>query len=260
MTPGAVLRRSLLAWGLGDLALGRRANGVAWLGAEIVAIGLMAYLTIGLANTTWYPIPFLAGAIFLAAWAAQAVGAFKRAQAREGAIGPTPPRSPAAVVAWLTVPILVWGTGYWLLAGADASPAAVVDGFERAWPTGDTESLRQLGLDQQDLAVASTALQRVRQLCQAGSLNADCADAPASLLHDVRFVVQAGGGSAQADADVVSFERQSTTFLGLLGGTELVPVPQQRILHIELREVPAALPGGLELGASRWQIDTMSAP
>ena len=34
--PGRVLRLALLAWGLGDLAMGRRTAGIAWLIAEIV--------------------------------------------------------------------------------------------------------------------------------------------------------------------------------------------------------------------------------
>jgi hypothetical protein len=260
VTPGAVLRRSLLAWGLGDMALGRPAAGLAWLAGEIGAIALVAWLTIGLADTTWYALPFLAGVAFLAVWAYQAVSAFKRAQSRQGAIGPTPPRSAAAAVAWLTIPILVWGTGYWLLAGAAANPAAVLDRFESAWPENDAVAFHQLGLGAAQVNALDAGLQRVRQLCAAGSLNPDCGDAPSSLMHDIRFEVDLREETAQAVATVVSFERRSTTFLWVVGGTQLVPVPQQRVLQLSLSEVPAALPGGITLGASRWEIRSIKAP
>lgn len=255
--PGTVLRLALVAWGLGHLALGLRARAVAWLVTEVASAALLAYLTIGLGDTTWYLVPFLAGIAFLAAWIVQAVAAYGRAQRAQGAIGPTPPRSPAAAVAWLCLPLLVWGTGFWLVAGAAAGPAAVVDRFETAWPAaaGGGTLDASLGLDVASQRASRTAMQQLTSLCATGHLASDCADATANLLRDVRFTIAPQpGGSATAVAQVVTYERRPSRFLGIFPATDLVAVPQETILVLLLRTDAAPLPGGLDVGAQRWLI------
>jgi hypothetical protein len=262
-SPGTVLRRALLAWGLGDLALGRRAAGFAWLGAEILAAALIAYLVLGLADTTWYLVPFLAGILFLVAWAAQAVLAFRRAQRSQGAIGPTPPRSPAAAVAWLSVPLLLWGTGFWLVAGNSASPAAVVDRFETSWPDLAGGGTLDAGLSVSSAVVvtARNAIRTLQQLCAEQVLSSDCATTPRNLLRDVRIALsEKEDGQATAVAEVVSFERRPSRFLWVFAGTELVPVPRQTVLTLDLRAIAAPLPGGSEVGVRRWQIVNATTP
>ena len=41
----------------------------------------------------------------------------------QGAIGPTPVGSPAAAMVWLSLPLLVWGTAFWLVGAQAATPA-----------------------------------------------------------------------------------------------------------------------------------------
>lgn len=92
-SPGRVLRLALVAWGLGHLAVGRRGLGLALLAAELLAALLVAWLTIGLADTSAYLVPFVAGVAFITGWAWQAVDAYRSAHALEPARPPTPERS-----------------------------------------------------------------------------------------------------------------------------------------------------------------------
>jgi hypothetical protein len=55
-------------------------------------------------------------------------------------------------------------------------------------------------------------------------------------------------------AEVVRFERQPTTFLGIFGASQLVPVALQEILQLDLAATPAAL------GSRRWMVTAASVP
>lgn len=252
-TPGRVLRLAVLAWGLGDLALGRTSVGIAWLVAEAALLAALAAATTLFADTSWYLLPFLLGMAFIAAWAAQAVAAYRRARRLQGAISPPPSRSPAATVAWLTVPLLLWGTGFWLVAAQAATPAAVVDRFVSRWAETDATAAERYAALAEDPAAldvqARAALDRLRELCQAGDLPEDCSTATQNLLRDVRVRIERRGETrAVATAEVVRFERRPSTFLGLLQTSELVPVVIERILDLELEA------GEATLGATRWTI------
>ena len=256
------MRLALLAWGLGDLALGRRSAGLAWLISEILALAALAYLFIGLTDTTWYLIPFLAGVLFLVAWATQA-GLAYRAALRRVAEGQQAPRAAAAAMGWLTVPLLVWGTGFWLAAGGATSPAATLDRFESSWPTLATGGslAPDLRADSRLAASARGALDALNRLCAQGSLTTDCSASPRNLVRNVRISVASDGAdAATATVTVVSFEQRPARFLGLVAGTELVPVPRQTLLTLWLRADPVSFPGDLNLGARRWQIVDATTP
>lgn len=261
-SPGLVLRRALIAWGLGDLALGRPRAAAVWFAAELVAALVVAWLVIGLAQTTAYVLPFLAGCAFLIAWTAQAAVAYHRARTASGAIGPAPVGSPAAAMAWLGVPLLVWGTCFWLIGGQAATPAAVLDRFETRWA-----DLAAGGSLPDGIASNPQAL-RAAGVDALGILQERCADeggtacsGPATLLHNLRFTVTAQDDrTATAVAQVVTFERRPSTFLWFIAGTELVPVPQQTVLSFDLRADPAPLPGGIDVGARTWRIVNASVP
>ena len=243
--------------------MGRRAPAVAWLAAEGVAALLLAYLVIGLSDTTWYLVAFAAGIAFIAAWGGQAVLAYGHARRAQGAIGPTPVRSPAAAIAWLSLPLLVWGTGFWLVAAGASSPASVLDAFESSWPGQLANSAAadpSLRLDPATEQAAGAAIRSLQALCADGQLSADCAQAPANLLRDVRFRIASNDGSqATAVVEVVDFQRRPSRFLGLFPTTDLVPVARQSVLTLQLRAEPAPLPGGIDLGAQRWRIVNAAA-
>ena len=254
--PSAVLRRALVVWGLGDLALGRRWAGIAWLVAEILAVVALVSLSIGLADTTWYLIPFLAGVLFLTAWAVQAALAYQAALREVAGRDLGGSRAAAASMAWLTVPLLLWGTGFWLVSGTASSPAAALDRFETRWPALASGGSLDPGLETDRVSgPARSALDTLQRLCAQGSLSSDCSVSARDLLRDVRIaIVPTGAGEATADVTVVSFERRPSRFLGIFSATELVSVPRQTVLTIHLRARPVSLPGGLQLGAQRWRI------
>ena len=249
--PGRVLRLSLLGWGLGHLALGRRSAGATLLLLEAIGVVIVAATTLLYADGTWYLLPFLAGCAFIGVWALQAVLAYRLARSRGGATPPPPRGSAAAAMAWLTLPLLAWGTCFWLVGGAAASPASVLDRYVSEWP--EIESLAadgRLAASPPALAAASaSALDRLAALCAAGHLAADCADTSDNLLHDVRIRIESQGPeTATAVAEVVRFERMASTFLGLLPTSELVPVPAEPIIRLQL------VAQGSTLGSARWMI------
>lgn len=236
--PGRVLRWALLGWGLGHRLLGRRTLGAALLAAEVLGALVVAWLTIGLADSSLYLVPFLAGVLFLAAWAWQAVDAYRSAHARTAARAPTPERSPAVAIGWLSLPLLAWGTGFWLIGAHTATPAATVDRFVSAWTSG--------GLDAGDwpadvLEVADDAA-------------AGLGGGP-DRFRDLRFTItEADATRATALGDAIHYERRDTSFLWVFAGSELVPVGDRSVLSLDLQAVPAQLPGGGDVGAVRWQI------
>ena len=241
--PGRVLRRALIAWGLGHLELGLTGAGRALLGAEAIAAGIVVWLTIGLADSSFYLLPFLAGMAFIVAWTWQAVHAYHAALRLQPARAPTPERSPAAAIGWMSLPLLVWGTGFWLVGAEAAAPEAVLDRFVTDW-TDDA-----LGPEWPAGAVA--AAEEAERTLGGG----------ADRFRDVRIrIVESDDGRAAAVAEAIHFERRESAFLGLFAGSQLVPVADRAILTLDLAAVPVELPGGGDIGAVRWQLVGAEAP
>lgn len=240
---GRVLRRALIAWGLGHLALGRTGTGRALLAAEGVALAIVAWLTIGLADSSLYLVPFLAGMAFVVAWTWQAVLAYHAALRLQPERAPTPERSPAAAIGWMSLPLLVWGTGFWLVGAEAAGPEAVLDRFVTDW-TDDA-----LGPEWPAPAVA--AAEEASQTLGTG----------ADRFRDVRLrILESDGRRATAVAEAIHFERRESSFLGLFAGSQLVPVADRAILTLDLAAVPVELPGGGDIGAVHWELVDAEAP
>ncbi|HEX6129985.1 MAG TPA: hypothetical protein VF071_13275 [Candidatus Limnocylindria bacterium] len=251
-TPERAMRLALIGWGLADLAMGRTRRGVAWLALELIMIAAIVATSVLLADTTWYLAPYLLGVAFLALWAAHAVRAYHRARSLQGA-STAAPRSPAATIAWLTLPLLAWGTGFWLFAAEAATPAAVMDRFVSRWADLEPMSpgpllIRLQGMDEVERA-AAIALYRLAERCEAGLLADDCGDATENLLRDVRVTIaERDGTHASAEAELVQYRRVPTNLFDVFEGSELVPVPVASVLRLELEAVPAAL------GSREWTI------
>ncbi len=240
--PGRVLRRALIGWGLGHLLVGYGRTGWALLAAEVVSALLIAWLTISLADTSAYLVPFLAGVAFLAAWAGQAVAAYHIARRLQPEPVEAPPRSPALAMGWLSLPLLVWGTGFWLIGAGSATPAAVLDRFVTSW-TDDT-----LG------APWSPSVVRA-----AREARADLGDRDS--FRDVRIrIVSSNDSRASALAEAIHFERRASRFLGVFAGSELVPVADRPILQLQLAARPVELVGGGDSGAVRWELVEAHVP
>jgi hypothetical protein len=240
--PSRVLRRSILAWGLGHLAIGRRRTAITLFAAELVGLAGVAWLTAALADTTGYALPFAAGVAFLVAWGAQAVAAYRSARRALGTDDDPAPRASAAAIAWLSLPLLAWGTGFWLVAADAATPSAVLYRFIVAWDGG---TLDDGSWPRTADAEARDAGRRLVGLCASGSLGG--CDPEAGALRDVRMRVSAESSErATAVAEAVRFERRATALLGVFAGSELVPVSVERLLTLRLEARPAAL------GFRRW--------
>jgi hypothetical protein len=235
--PGRILRRALVAWGLGHLALGRSAVGRALLAAEVIGIAGVAWLTIGLADSSAYLIPFLAGIVFIVAWAWQAVDAYRAAGRIQAARAPAPERSPAAAMGWLSLPLLVWGAGFWLIGADSASPAAILDRFVTEWTDGE------LG-DPWPAEVIRAADDAAASLGEG-----------ADRFRDVRVtIVSADSSRATAVAEAIHFERRDSRFLWVFAGSELIPIADKRVLTLDLEARPVELPGGGDIGVVRWEL------
>jgi hypothetical protein len=237
--PGRVLRRALIAWGWGHLSIGRSALGATLLLAEVAAVLVVGWLTIGLADSSAYLVPFLVGVGFLVAWGAQAVHAYRTAHSAQPAGPPvTPERSPATAIGWLSLPLLAWGAGFWLIGAHAATPAAALDRFVSAWTAGELEG------GEWPMAVLAAADEAAARL---GS--------GPDRFRDVRFsIIEERDGRAVAVGDAIHYERRDIRLLGIIPGSELVPVADERLLSLELEARPVALPGGTEIGALRWEL------
>jgi hypothetical protein len=226
-----------VAWGLGHLAIGRRRTGSVLLAAELLWALLLAWLTIGLADTSAYLVPFIAGVAFILAWTWQAVDAYRSAHALQAARPPTPERSPAAAIGWLSVPLLLWGTGFWLIGAHAATPASVLDRFVTEWSSDDLGAGWPPGVR----AEASVAAARL-------------GNGP-DRFRGVRIqIVSEADRRATAIAEGTHYERRASRFLWIFAGSELVPVADERVLTFELEAVPVELPGGGDIGAVRWEL------
>ena len=255
-TPRGVLRRALLAWGLGDLVLGRRRAAIGWLIGEALAIGLIAFLSLAYLASSWYLLPFLAGIAFIVVWAVQAIAAYRRSvQATDGSASPD--SSPAAIIV-LTVPLLIAGAGFWLAAGTAGSPDAVLDRFVGEWASvAEGRATWEAGLttDPADLTQQATnAVALLRQLCTAGKWGEDCNGAASGLLRGIRVrIVAEGAEQATATAETVRYAQRDSRFLGLFPSTELVPVSTGEVLRLRL----VAGPG--PFGGQEWSIVSAQA-
>jgi hypothetical protein len=220
------------------MALGQVGAGRALLAAEVVTAALIAWLVIGLADTSAYLVPYLAGVLFVAAWGWQAVDAYRLARAGGPRVDAVPMRSEAVAIGWLALPILVWGAGFWLVAAGEATPAATLDRFVTDW-TADALDPDEWG----------------EEVVAAATIAADQLGQDEDRFRDVRVrIVDDDGQTADAVAEAVHYERQPTTFLWVFPGTELVPVADEVVLRLELNADDAILPGGGSIGAVRWTI------
>jgi hypothetical protein len=247
--PGRILRLALVAWGLGHLALGRRMTGLALLVLEVVSLAALAVLLVTLRRGTLDLLPFVAGLLFIAAWAAQAVNAY-RATAPPAADDAPTARTPAAAIAWLSLPLLAWSSGYWLVAGEAASPAAVTDRFVTAWTS---DRLTDAAWPPSVRRVAEGARDRLVELCADGRLPDGCEAGGTELFRGVRWrIVDGRSAEATAVADIVTYEQRATTFLWVFAGSESVPVPIDELVRLELGA--EAVAGPLPIEARDWRV------
>jgi hypothetical protein len=155
------------------------------------------------------------------------------------------------------VPLLAWGTGFWLVAAEAATPGAVIDRFVSSWgelvptaPGGVEGAEGEPFIDRE----AAEALYNLQLLCDAGGLADDCDEAPENLLRDVRVMITEHDPThATAEAELVEYQRHPSKLFGIFEGSDVVPVPVASVLRMELEALPAAL------GSREWVIVNANA-
>lgn len=257
--PARVLRLAILAWGLGDLAMGRPRQAAFWFALEATLLLVVVGSLLTWGSTTWYLLPYLLGMGFIVVWAWHAIDLHRRAVLAERAVLVSPRRSPPAAIAWLTIPLLLWGTGFWMVAGDLASPDAVLDRFVTGWAAvdvSDTAARGWAGSISDDptavLAEARAALAELRAQCAGQAATGNCGEGAHALLRGVRVAITAANDrTAAAVAQVVHYERRPSRLFGIVPGSELVAVPERTLIVLDLRAEPAAF------GARRWRLVTI---
>ena len=129
MGAAGVLRRSLLLWGWGQIALGDR-RGWLLLPVQPIAIAGVAFAAWQLIDGTRWLAVFLPLVALLVFWIAQAVHAHQRALALGAA-----PGGELQLAFFLPV-VLAAVSVFWLVGGRHGSPASAVEAYMAAWEAG----------------------------------------------------------------------------------------------------------------------------
>lgn len=262
-----VLRRALLVWGLGHLAIGDR-RGWLLLALELLGVVALAFLAAGLLEGTRSDFVFLALAAFFAIWGAQAIDAHREAIARGaepgGAIG---------LLALAPVVVVVM-TGFWLVAGSAGSPTAALQRYATAWRSGRADVAGPLFLPPRDPAAVAAqwatdgayVRSRLQALAGARHRTIDPNEPFASFVFEPAAAVPGGvgtGGDAEnvtsATFEVQVVERRPVRgdFFGFPTAsqrTELV----ERLGRITLRSVVLPPPFGIGPGDAVWRVASLA--
>jgi hypothetical protein len=261
ISPGAALRRSLLAWGWGQVANG---DSRGWLGLP-VQLGLLAgfaWLAPQLAPGTGVGILFLLGVALLAIWTAVPLHAYRQATRLRTTAGLPAGDGAAITLLWLAPVAIVASSLFWGLGGRFAEPSSVLAGYLAAWhgdlPADGTAHL--LGPGSPDV-VAETwqrqeaALHNELVLLAVREGAASGID-PGSPLRTVRWVD--GGELADGRRVILVEVARRETERGHLFG--ILPTSTQRLVtiarlgQVELVRVPLAGPLPEGPWAEAWRI------
>jgi hypothetical protein len=255
----SVLRRSLLIWGLGHIAIGDRRG---WLLAAlqpVVIVGLVMVAAQLIDGTRWV-IVFPPLAAILAFWVAQAVHAYRRAVE----LGATPGGELQAAL-FLPVAVSVL-TVFWLIGGRHGSPTATLEAYAVAWLTGKPDAAAHLYVTPptSDSVAANWSGQSDYLTERVATLAAQYGPTsgldPTEPYDNLRFgePTPAGPGRQTVEIDIVRSQRVEDTILGIVptATQENVIVEVVGTITLALVDEPAAdwLPFG-RLSSQEWRIE-----
>jgi hypothetical protein len=272
--PRGAIRRSLVAWGWGQLATGDR-RGWLLLALEAVALLGFALVAISYARGTSSGLVFVGGAAFVAVWAAQALHAERRARRRLEPLATDSPAGAAVELLWLAPIVGAAATAFWSLTGPATSPDDLLADYVDLWRTGRPAEASVLFAVPPDPAGLDAAWQRqsarltnetIRAAAQAGATGGiDPADPWASVRWNApdEAAMSAAAeppnvdGRFAAEASVVRRETVRDSFLGLVATTteRLVPIDDLGAIRLRTVELPGPLPGTPPVVA--WRIEAV---
>ena len=263
--PASALRRALLLWGAGHLAMGLR-RGWLMLAAEVAFIVALVLFLLPRATGTSDDLVFTTLALFFVAWVAQAVDAYRIA-AR--ALDREPPIEvhgrPALLLLALVIPATLVFTTFWMAAGRGATPESALEHYVVAWRAGEPD--RALGylaaprsreaLDAEWREQGDRIASRLRAIAGVD------ADRP---FRNLEFVLGPDGndgagsalgspGMATAAINVVRRVQVHDTFLGLFPTASLRTAVIEQIGTVRLTLVELPPPLGLGPPDHAWRVE-----
>lgn len=251
MGAAGVLRRSLLIWGWGHIALGDRRG---WLLVLLQPVALAAWLFAAwqlIDGTRWLAV-FLPLVALLVFWVGQAVHAHRRALA----VGAAP--GGELQLAWFLPAVLAVVSVFWLVGGRHGSPASAVEAYMTAWQSDRPDVAAALyGNDAPGAAyVAQLWLQeRAWLTSQIGQARATYGPTsgldPARLFNSLRVSESAPNHFV---VELVRSESYQTTLLGLIPTAGQRTVVVAPVLAVAVVEERAGY-----LPSTVWRIDQVSA-
>ena len=263
LPPGAsVLRRSLLVWGLGQLAIGDRRGWLLLLAQPLAIGGLIVFAAVLIEGTRWMVV-FPALLLLLVAWLGQALGAYRQAVAR----GATP-GGELQVVGFLPVAVVAV-TVFWLVGGSLGAPATTLGRYVAAWENNNAAEAAQLfatpmsTADIEAMWVTQTTYleqQVTAAFIEYGPLSGIDPDEP---FNSLRFTEEpsTAGDLASVAVELVRRQRVESLLLGFIPTATQETVVVEQLGTIELKALPDTPPpwlAGVTTGASVWLIDTIA--
>jgi hypothetical protein len=261
----SVLRRALLVWGLGHIALGDR-RGWLLLPLQPLAVGGLVVVALLLMDSTRWIVVFPCLATLIALWLGQAIHAHQRALRLGAAPGGE------LQIAWTLPVILALVTGFWLLGGDRGSPAATLQEYVAAWHAGRVEQASLLFADPPQPEVLAQDWQQQqdylqRRVSEAASLYGTSSGLdPIDPFAGLRYVELEGERSADSvlvAVDIVRRQRVETLLFGLIPTATQETVLVERAGLIHLRAVDAAWPDWLPAGDPPprvWRVEQVVMP
>lgn len=261
LAASAVLRRSLLLWGLGHIALGDRRG---WLLVIAHPLGVLtlAVLALLLIEGTRWMLVFPALLLLLVVWFGQAFNAYRTAVA----LG-AQPGGELQVALFLPV-VLLLVTAFWLLGGSAGSPATTLRAYVSAWEDGRGDGAAMLFAAPTDPTTlvtrwaAENAYLRQHVAVAAATYGAQSGIDPAQPFNSLRFseAVPTTGEMAVVTVELVRRQRVETVLLGFIPTATQQTVVVEELGTVRLRALPVEAPGGLEwlrTGSRVWRIDSV---
>jgi hypothetical protein len=256
-----VLRRALLLWGLGHLAIGDRRGWLLVIAHPLAIAGLLVFAAVLIDGTRWMLV-FPALVLVLVIWLGQALNAHRQALALGAA-----PGGELQVALFLPVVVLLV-TGFWLVGGGVGAPATTLRQYVSAWEDGRPDVAARLfavPVDPSSLAADWTGeesylRQRVTDAAERyGPTSGIDPDQP---FNSLRFteLPATSSDSALVDVEIVRRQRVETVLLGFIPTATQETVVVEELGMVRLMSQPAPAPAWLpsfQTGARVWRIETV---